>query len=88
MAHSEICEVSLSTTGVRNAGRAGYNLTVQPDTGLKNGEVGLEGRGRHGELVGLRGRRAAEGQGGEYVGVTSRPELYIQERGGSGCLTG
>jgi hypothetical protein len=32
VAHSEICEVSLFTTGVRNAGRVGYDLTLDSRT--------------------------------------------------------
>ena len=32
VAHSEICDVSLSTTGVRNAGRVVYNLTLDSRT--------------------------------------------------------
>ena len=32
VAHSETCEVSLFTTGVRNAGRVGYDLTLDSRT--------------------------------------------------------
>ena len=32
VAHSEICEVSLFTTGIRNAGRVGYDLALDSRT--------------------------------------------------------
>ena len=32
VAHSEICEVSLFTIGIRNAGRVGYDLALDSRT--------------------------------------------------------
>ena len=42
MAHSEICDVSLITTGIRNAGRVGYNPTLASRTERCEWKVGAD----------------------------------------------
>lgn len=46
VAHSETCEVSLFTTGIRNAARVGYALTLDSRTEMCDWRVEVDIYGR------------------------------------------
>ena len=77
VAHSEICEVSLFTAGIRNAGRVGYDLTLESRTERWDWKVEVDMQYWQGG-----GRRVVQRRGGKCVGVPSRQKLYISEAKG------